>query len=229
MPTRKRGTGGPAFTVSMPHDLPVRKGERDAWWLDLPERELRLSNLDKVFWPEEAITKGDVIAYYANVADLLLPHLEHRPLTMKRMPDGIDGDAFYEKTAPSHTPEWVHRCTVLSEDAKAGRIDYLTVDDLRDAAVRREPRRDRDASAALAMRGRGASRLPVLRSRSVPAVHLRGRPGRRAPHPRAARRLRHDRASEDVGRDGPADLRAARARLARPMRRCARSSARAAA
>ncbi len=130
MPTRKRGTGGPAFTVPMPHDLTVRKGERDAWWLDLPERELRLSNLDKVFWPEEAITKGDVIAYYANVADLLLPHLEHRPLTMKRMPDGIDGDAFYEKTAPSHTPEWVHRCTVLSEDAKAGRIDYLTVDDL---------------------------------------------------------------------------------------------------
>ena len=130
MPTRKRGAGGPAFTVPMPHDLPVRKGERDAWWLDLPERELRLSNLDKVFWPEEAITKGDVIAYYANVADLLLPHLEHRPLTMKRMPDGIDGDAFYEKTAPSHTPEWVHRCTVLSEDAKAGRIDYLTVDDL---------------------------------------------------------------------------------------------------
>ena len=130
MPTRKRGTGGPAFTVAMPNDLPVRKGERDAWWLDLPERELRLSNLDKVFWPDEAITKGDVIAYYANVADLLLPHLEHRPLTMKRMPDGIDGDAFYEKTAPSHTPEWVHRCTVLSEDAKAGRIDYLTVDDL---------------------------------------------------------------------------------------------------
>ena len=130
MPTRKRGAGGPAFTLSLPHPLEVRKGERDAWWLDLPERELRLSNLDKVFWPEEAITKGDVIAYYANVADLLLPHLEHRPLTMKRMPDGIDGDAFYEKTAPSHTPEWVHRCTVLSEDAKAGRIDYLTVDDL---------------------------------------------------------------------------------------------------
>ena len=130
MPTRKRGTGGPAFTVAMPHDLEVRKGERDAWWLDLPERELRLSNLDKVFWPDEAITKGDLIAYYFNVADLLAPPPAHRPLTMKRMPDGIDGESFYEKTAPSHTPEWVHRCTVLSEDAKAGRIDYLMVDDL---------------------------------------------------------------------------------------------------
>lgn len=130
MPTRKRGTGGPAFTVPMPAELTVRKGERDAWWLETDERELRLSNLDKVFWPEERITKGDLLAYYFNVAPLLLPHLERRPLTMKRMPDGIDGDAFYEKTAPSHTPEWVHRCTVASEDAKEGRIDYLTVDDL---------------------------------------------------------------------------------------------------
>ena len=130
MPTRKRGAGGPAFTVALPRDLPVRRGDRDAWWIDLPERELRASNLDKVFWPQEGYTKGDLIAYYFNVADLLLPHLERRPLTMKRMPDGVDGDSFYEKTAPSHTPAWIHRCTVLSDDAKTGRIDYITVDDL---------------------------------------------------------------------------------------------------
>ena len=130
MPKRKKGTGGAAFTVELPRELPVRRGAGDAWWIDLPERELRLSNLDKLFWPEEGYTKGDLIAYYFNISDLLLPHLERRPLTMKRMPDGIDGDSFYEKTAPSHTPEWVHRCTVLSEDAKEGRIDYLTVDDL---------------------------------------------------------------------------------------------------
>ena len=130
MPKRKKGTGGAAFTVELPRELPVRRGAGDAWWIDLPERELRLSNLDKVFWPEEGYTKGDLLAYYFNVAELLLPHLERRPLTMKRMPDGVDGDSFYEKTAPSHTPEWVHRCTVLSEDAKEGRIDYLTVDDL---------------------------------------------------------------------------------------------------
>ena len=126
----RRRTGGAAFTVELPRELPVRRGAGDAWWIDLPERELRLSNLDKIFWPEEGYTKGDLLAYYFNVADLLLPHLERRPLTMKRMPDGIDGDSFYEKTAPSHTPDWVHRCTVLSEDAKEGRIDYLTVDDL---------------------------------------------------------------------------------------------------
>jgi bifunctional non-homologous end joining protein LigD len=127
MPSRKRR--GPAFTVEMPRTLPATK-DGDAWWLEVDGRELRLSNLDKVFWQEEGITKGDLVAYYFNVGDLLLPHLERRPLTMKRMPDGADGDSFYEKTAPSHTPEWIHRCTVLSGDAKGGRIDYLTVDDL---------------------------------------------------------------------------------------------------
>ncbi len=130
MATRKKGGGGPAFTVAMPRELVTRKGERDAWWIEVDGRELRLSNLDKVFWPDEGYTKGDLVAYYFNVAPLLLPHLERRPLTMKRMPDGIDGDDFYEKSAPSHTPDWIHRCTVLSDDAKAGRIDYLTVDDL---------------------------------------------------------------------------------------------------
>ena len=130
MPTRKRGTRGPAFTVAMPTELPVRRGAGDAWWVEADGRDLRLSNLDKVFWPVEGITKGDLVAYYFNVAPLLLPHLERRPLTMKRMPDGVEGEDFYEKTAPSHTPDWIHRCTVLSEDAKAGRIDYLTVDDL---------------------------------------------------------------------------------------------------
>ena len=54
-------------------------------------RELRLSNLDKVFWPDEGYTKGDLLAYYFNVAELILPYLRERPLTMKRMPDGIGG------------------------------------------------------------------------------------------------------------------------------------------
>ena len=92
-------------------------------------RDLRLSNLDKVFWPEEGYTKGDLLAYYWNVADLILPYLHGRPLTMKRMPDGADGPHFYEKTAPSHTPDWVHRCKVHSDDSKRGEIDYLMVDD----------------------------------------------------------------------------------------------------
>ncbi len=128
MPARKKGTGGRAFTVDLPRPLPVEK-RTDAWWTEADGRELRLSNLDKIFWPDEGYTKGDLVAYYFNVAELILPYLRDRPLTMKRMPDGIAGDFFYEKTAPSHTPEWVERCHVESEDSKEGVIGYLRVQD----------------------------------------------------------------------------------------------------
>jgi DNA ligase D-like protein (predicted ligase)/DNA ligase D-like protein (predicted polymerase)/DNA ligase D-like protein (predicted 3'-phosphoesterase) len=129
MPTRRRATSsGPPFTVAFPTELDARK-DGDAWWVEVDGRELRLSNLNKVFWTNEGYTKGDLISYYWNVAQLIGPYLDGRPLTMKRMPDGAEGPFFYEKTAPSHTPDWIHRCTVLSEDAKAGQIDYLTVDD----------------------------------------------------------------------------------------------------
>ena len=129
MPPRNRASGGRAFTVEFPRPLPVDK-RGDAWWLEADGRELRLSNLDKVYWPDEGYTKGDLLAYYYNVADLILPHLRERPLTMKRMPDGISGPFFYEKTAPSHTPEWIARCPVRSEDSKDGVIGYLMVNDL---------------------------------------------------------------------------------------------------
>jgi bifunctional non-homologous end joining protein LigD len=129
MPPRRRATStGPPFTLELPRPLEARK-EGDAWWVEIDGHDLRLSNLNKVFWPSEGYTKGDLIAYYRNVADLIGPYLQGRPLTMKRMPDGAEGPFFYEKTAPSHTPEWVHRCRVLSEDAKTGVIDYLRVDD----------------------------------------------------------------------------------------------------
>jgi DNA ligase D-like protein (predicted ligase)/DNA ligase D-like protein (predicted polymerase)/DNA ligase D-like protein (predicted 3'-phosphoesterase) len=98
--------------------------------MDADGRELRLSNLDKVFWPDEGYTKGDLLAYYYNVAELILPHLRERPLTMKRMPDGISGPFFYEKTAPSHTPDWIARCPVRSDESKDGVIGYLIVNDL---------------------------------------------------------------------------------------------------
>jgi bifunctional non-homologous end joining protein LigD len=95
--------------------------------MEVDGRRLRLSNLDKVFWPEEGYTKGDLLAYYWNVRDLILPYLRDRPLTMKRMPNGIAGDYFYEKNRPSHTPEWIPTCHVLSDDdeAKMGYNDFL--------------------------------------------------------------------------------------------------------
>ena len=128
MPKNRAPRSG-AFTVDLPTPLPAEK-RGDAWWMEADGRELRLSNLTKVFWPAEGYTKGDLIAYYFNVADLILPHLRERPLTMKRMPDGIAGDYFYEKTAPSHTPDWIARCAVASEDNTDGVIGYLMVNDL---------------------------------------------------------------------------------------------------
>jgi bifunctional non-homologous end joining protein LigD len=73
---------------------------------------VKLSNLDKVFFPDEGITKGDLIDYYRAVAPVLLPHLRDRPFTMRRYPDGAFGKAFFQKDAPSHMPEWIPRFEV---------------------------------------------------------------------------------------------------------------------
>ena len=75
----------------------VRKGSR----------ELKLSNLDKVFWPDDGITKGDLLSYYREIAPVLVPHLEDRAFTMKRYPDGWKGDHFFQKDAPVHMPDWI--------------------------------------------------------------------------------------------------------------------------
>jgi bifunctional non-homologous end joining protein LigD len=68
---------------------------------------LKLSNLDKPFWPEEGITKGDLLSYYRQVAPVLVPHLRDRPFTMKRYPDGWQGNHFFQKDAPKHMPDWI--------------------------------------------------------------------------------------------------------------------------
>jgi bifunctional non-homologous end joining protein LigD len=71
------------------------------------KRTLRLSNLDKPFWPEEGITKGDLLAYYRAVAPVLVPHLKDRPFTLKRYPDGWNGKFFFQKDAPKGMPDWI--------------------------------------------------------------------------------------------------------------------------
>ena len=91
------------------------------------ERPLGLSNLDKVFFPEDSYTKGDIIQYYASVAPMLLPHLEGRPISMNRYPDGIGGPSFYEKRAPGHQPEWMRTGSVPS-DSQGGSIEFLLAD-----------------------------------------------------------------------------------------------------
>ena len=99
-------------------DKPSRAVHRE---VPLPRSDgrVKLSNLDKVFWPDEGITKGDLLDYYRAVAPVLLPHLRDRPFTMRRYPDGAFGKAFFQKDAPKHMPEWIptFRAHVSSRDS----------------------------------------------------------------------------------------------------------------
>jgi bifunctional non-homologous end joining protein LigD len=104
-----------------PADLVVRE-EGTATVAEVGGREVRLSNLDKVLYPEAGFAKRDVISYYARIAPAVLPHLEGRALTLKRYPNGVDAPYFYEKNAPSHRPEWV-------ATARVGDIDYVLAND----------------------------------------------------------------------------------------------------
>jgi bifunctional non-homologous end joining protein LigD len=92
-------------------------------------KEVRLTNLKKVFWPADGYTKGDLVAYYEKVAPLLLPYLRNRPLVLTRYPDGIAGKSFYQKDAPEFAPAWVRTERVYSKDAER-EIDYFVVDDV---------------------------------------------------------------------------------------------------
>ena len=97
--------------------------------IELEGRTLTLTNLDKVLFPEVGFTKRDLIAYYLAVAPALLPHLHDRPLTLKRYPDGVDGEFFYEKRSPAHRPDWVQTASVASDRGKA-EIPYTLCQDL---------------------------------------------------------------------------------------------------
>ncbi len=93
-------------------------------------REVTVSNLDKVFYPETGFTKGEVIDYYARIAPVLLPHLKGRPVSLKRYPDGVAGQFFYEKQCPSHAPDWIKKQTVKVAKDNGEYIDYCVFNDL---------------------------------------------------------------------------------------------------
>ena len=92
-------------------------------------RKIAVSNLNKVLYPKVGFTKGQVIDYYVRVAPVLLPHLKDRPLTMKRYPNGVEGEFFYEKNCPSHRPSWVKTAKVWSEGNQRD-MHYCLVQDL---------------------------------------------------------------------------------------------------
>jgi bifunctional non-homologous end joining protein LigD len=97
--------------------------------LEVGGRALTISNSDKVLWPQDGYTKGDLIGYYRAAAPYMLPELAGRPLTSQRYPDGIDGSSFFEKNAPKFLPEWVPTVTVESEFGRHGTVRFILCND----------------------------------------------------------------------------------------------------
>ncbi|HSZ54813.1 MAG TPA: non-homologous end-joining DNA ligase [Tepidisphaeraceae bacterium] len=95
--------------------------------IEIDGKQIALSNLGKVLYPEAGFTKGQVIDYYLRIAPAMLPHLSNRPLTLKRYPNGVDEKFFYEKRCPKHRPDWVKTGQVWSRDNNAF-LDYCLVD-----------------------------------------------------------------------------------------------------
>lgn len=120
---KKQGKG-----IWFPHSIPLETS-KDAHKFVHGSREVRITNLGKTFFPDEGFTKGDLINYYYNAAPLMLPFLRDRPITMQRVPDGIYGEAFYEKQVPKGAPEWVRTFPVPSKGPR-GKVDFVVVDDL---------------------------------------------------------------------------------------------------
>src|SRR5262245_39168192 len=91
-------------------------------------REVRLTNLRKLFWPERGITKGHLIQYYADIAPVLLPHIGDRAMVMKRYPHGAAGEFFFMKRAPEPRPAWIRTCPI--DHGSRGIIDFPVIDDV---------------------------------------------------------------------------------------------------
>ena len=97
--------------------------------VEVEGRKLKLSNLEKILYPAAGFTKGQVVDYYVRIAPVLLPHLAGRALTMKRYPEGVDHEYFFEKNAPMHRPDWVKTVPVWSEGNRRT-VNYILANDL---------------------------------------------------------------------------------------------------
>jgi len=102
--------------------------DQDNVVLTIDRKEVRLTNLRKIFWSELRLTKGDLLQYYADVAHVLLPHIRDRAMVMKRYPHGASGEFFFMKRAPTPRPPWIRICSI--DHRSKGVIDFPVIDDL---------------------------------------------------------------------------------------------------
>lgn len=97
--------------------------------VEIAGRQLKLTNLDKILYPAAGFTKGQIIDYYAHIAPVLVPHLAAKPLTLKRYPNGVDQQYFFEKNATQHRPDWVKTTPIWSEGNRRN-VNYILCNDL---------------------------------------------------------------------------------------------------
>ena len=110
-------------------DAPAGDGDLPEPVEIVEEKAVAFTNLDKVFWPDEGYTKGDLIEYHRTVSDWMLPYLQDRALVMTRYPDGIDGKSFFQKDAPPYAPDWFRTVTVWSEGSER-ELSYFVAEDV---------------------------------------------------------------------------------------------------
>jgi bifunctional non-homologous end joining protein LigD len=122
--TRTRARAAPA---GVPAAVEIPRDATDVE-VAVGDRTVRLTNLTKVFWPEDGLTKGDLLRYYATMAPALLPHIRDRAMVMKRYPNGAAGDFFFMKRAPRPRPEWIETCAI--EHSSGNVIDFPVINDL---------------------------------------------------------------------------------------------------
>src|SRR6266851_10267460 len=108
--------------------MPVKIPSSGSLTIRAAGKDVRLTNLDKLFWPELGVTKGALIQYYADVAPLLLPHIRDRAMVMKRYPHGAAGEFFFMKRAPSPRPDWILTCRINHDSGNV--IDFPMINDL---------------------------------------------------------------------------------------------------
>ncbi len=125
---RTTSTREPELTSDRKIEEELRRGTSESVFVEIDGRRLHLTNLNKIYFPDDGYTKRDLLAYYFRVAPLMLPFLKDRPLVLRRYPDGIDGKAFFQKDAPKETPEWVKAAAIRSED-KNKPIRYVQAND----------------------------------------------------------------------------------------------------
>jgi len=124
--TFRKGSAGTVSTngkarVTIPRDT-------NAATLEVGGKEVALTNLSKMFWPDDGISKGDLLRYYADISSYLLPHIESRAMVLKRYPDGASGKFFFQKHAPASKPAWVPVCEIQHPSANV--VDFPVINDL---------------------------------------------------------------------------------------------------